>query len=456
MFPAVGHAMGLNHDGDASTPYFGGQARWAPIMGVGYYRPVTQWSKGEYANANNLEDDIAIIRNTLGASFPPSDGGKDLATAVPLSVSTRLSTGGRVTATAAGILESATAGDFYKFTTNAPGTLEIRVDVMPPLGAEGRANLDVTLTVFRVTTGELLVTKGKGMPSDPLGAQVTLPKALAGEYVVSVQPQGRGDPWSSGYSSYGSAGQYHIYATYADDGSTDLPVPSPPPPRRSPPPPFPPPPAPRPPPPPPPPPILDLPNTPPVPDSNGGGGRNLTGRAPMPPPSIVALAPPPAPLPVAFTTRAATLRLTAIRNQRWAWASAYIRVVDNLNRPVRGAKVTIRWHSPFLQQQQQQQQQQQGWPYTSNGTTGSTGVAFIFSKAVASQASLADASFYVVDIVADGLSWDGQPGQATRMRVSGNGGGSGSGAQQQNQQQGGSPPFKPGIDDYYVAPLLMP
>lgn len=27
---------------------------WAPIMGVGYYQELTQWSKGEYAGANNV------------------------------------------------------------------------------------------------------------------------------------------------------------------------------------------------------------------------------------------------------------------------------------------------------------------------------------------------------------------------------------------------------------------
>ena len=92
----------------------------------------------------------------------------------------------------------------------------------------------------------------------------------------------------------------------------------------------------------------------------------------------------------------------------------------------------------------------------STATTGSTGVASVYSKPVRSEAFLADVSFYVVDVVvdvvADGLSWDGEPGRATRMRVSGNRGGSGSGAkQEQQQEQGLSPRIKPGIDDYYTA-----
>ena len=48
----AGHNMGLNHDGAAGTGYYQGHGSgatgWAPIMGVGYYQPLVQWSKGEY------------------------------------------------------------------------------------------------------------------------------------------------------------------------------------------------------------------------------------------------------------------------------------------------------------------------------------------------------------------------------------------------------------------------
>lgn len=55
----VGHTLGLGHDGRITPDegYYGGQGSgatgWAPIMGVGYYQPVAQWSKGEYNSANN-------------------------------------------------------------------------------------------------------------------------------------------------------------------------------------------------------------------------------------------------------------------------------------------------------------------------------------------------------------------------------------------------------------------
>jgi hypothetical protein len=66
----VGHTVGLNHDGtDSGEEYFTGHGTgatsWAPIMGVGYYKDVVQWSEGEYADANNNEDDITVISSYL-------------------------------------------------------------------------------------------------------------------------------------------------------------------------------------------------------------------------------------------------------------------------------------------------------------------------------------------------------------------------------------------------------
>ena len=30
-------------------------------MGVGYSRPITQWSEGDYKGANNAQDDLSVI-----------------------------------------------------------------------------------------------------------------------------------------------------------------------------------------------------------------------------------------------------------------------------------------------------------------------------------------------------------------------------------------------------------
>ena len=63
----AGHNMGLGHDGYSGGGYYGGHGSgttgWAPIMGVGYYKALVQWSKGEYATANNVQDDSVVMQS---------------------------------------------------------------------------------------------------------------------------------------------------------------------------------------------------------------------------------------------------------------------------------------------------------------------------------------------------------------------------------------------------------
>jgi hypothetical protein len=72
----AGHTLGLRHDGVAESPeYYDGHGAWAPIMGrpTSPTKPVTQWSRGEYARATNLEDDLAIIAQGNFDSAGPFD-----------------------------------------------------------------------------------------------------------------------------------------------------------------------------------------------------------------------------------------------------------------------------------------------------------------------------------------------------------------------------------------------
>jgi hypothetical protein len=68
----MGHNLGLNHDGTKSAEYYtghgSGESAWAPIMGASYGRNFTQWSKGEYYNSNNAQDDLAVISAKTGYS----------------------------------------------------------------------------------------------------------------------------------------------------------------------------------------------------------------------------------------------------------------------------------------------------------------------------------------------------------------------------------------------------
>lgn len=56
----AGHTLGLAHDGTARLGYYGGHGIWGPIMGNSA-RHLTQWSRGQYAGANNKQNDIALI-----------------------------------------------------------------------------------------------------------------------------------------------------------------------------------------------------------------------------------------------------------------------------------------------------------------------------------------------------------------------------------------------------------
>ena len=62
----VGHALGLNHDGILSPQkdYYNG-ANYGPIMGNTGSGKVSHWSRGEYLNSSNREDDLSIITSSI-------------------------------------------------------------------------------------------------------------------------------------------------------------------------------------------------------------------------------------------------------------------------------------------------------------------------------------------------------------------------------------------------------
>ena len=107
----AGHTLGLYHDGiggASPSEYYYGHGDWAPIMGVGYYKNITQFSKGEYTNANNPQDDLAVI-----ATYAPlagDDHGNTLATATVIT-GTNVATGGTI--------ETQNDVDVFKFNTGS-------------------------------------------------------------------------------------------------------------------------------------------------------------------------------------------------------------------------------------------------------------------------------------------------------------------------------------------------
>jgi hypothetical protein len=87
----AGHNLGLSHDGAPGTGYYRGHGSgttgWAPIMGVGYYQQLVQWSKGEYDGATQTQDDLVVIQSN-GAPLTADDHGDSATAATALAVST--------------------------------------------------------------------------------------------------------------------------------------------------------------------------------------------------------------------------------------------------------------------------------------------------------------------------------------------------------------------------------
>lgn len=161
-------------------------------MGIGYDKSVTQWSKGEYLNANNHEDDIAIIRSSLGFIYKTDGNVKERAT--PINAPSGM-------VNHANLITDASDVDFYRIRVNTDtiATVSARpADIAP--------NLDVYLEL-QDAYGNTLT---KNDPQGDLGAAIAYPVRASEFYYLMVKGTGRGNSLIDGYSNYGSIGYYSL------------------------------------------------------------------------------------------------------------------------------------------------------------------------------------------------------------------------------------------------------
>jgi hypothetical protein len=241
----VGHTLGLSHDGGSygsdANYYEGhgsGDTSWGTIMGAPFINAdenVTTWSKGDYIGANNQEDDLGLITGSVsnayvsgnGFTYRDDDYGDSLATAYTLSG----------TATSCfGIIERNSDVDWFRFNTgpaDASVSLSIRnacrvfssngdgtfsTQYLDGLGP----NLAISAQLFDAS-GVLIATS---TPLDRLDVNFNLTLA-AGDYSLSVEGVGFGTPLAnppSGFSDYGSLGQYLITSTITAAATSNSPV----------------------------------------------------------------------------------------------------------------------------------------------------------------------------------------------------------------------------------------
>ncbi len=205
----IGHTFDLRHDGRTSPRegYFRGidGTPWAPIMGVGYYRPVTQWSKGEYTNANNRQDDVATIAgNKFGVGYRSDDYANSISGATSLTYNAS----GAVSQKN-GIITSEADWDFFTFTTGG-GNVALNVNTV---NREG--NLDIIVRLYNESGAQI----GSYTNTSPGALNASLRANLpAGKYYLSVDGTGAGNPAYGGYSAYASLGSYSITGTIPPGG----------------------------------------------------------------------------------------------------------------------------------------------------------------------------------------------------------------------------------------------
>lgn len=207
----VGHTMGLLHDGrratdgSSSTAYYEGVNGWAPIMGVGYYQPLTQWSKGEYTGADNLQDDVAIIAGKLRYSW----SGNGNTTANASNLTPTVLSNGVANVSALGIVQQPGALDMFKVTAGA-GLMSFSVSGVSFFGGDQRSDLKVAVRVLNAGGAEVASTQNTA----GLGATGTAFLPMAGDYFIQVRGASLNDPLTTGSGAYGSLGQFQLSATF--------------------------------------------------------------------------------------------------------------------------------------------------------------------------------------------------------------------------------------------------
>ncbi len=218
----MGHNMGLSHDGffDGASDkrvYYGGHngtasaPSWGPIMGTGYGRNMSQWSKGEYYNSAKVswdgsqyvveeqphtQDDLSVI--SARVPYIPDDHGDTFPAATVWTEAVFSQTG---------LVETTDNPDYFAFTTGA-GTISFTANPYRCDSGTWGGNLDIQLELYD-STFTLIASNNPVATADAAISETV----ASGDYYLVLRPVGAGTPTNasvSGYTSYGSLGQYVI------------------------------------------------------------------------------------------------------------------------------------------------------------------------------------------------------------------------------------------------------
>lgn len=178
-------------------------------MGAAFDRHVSQWSQGEYDDANNQEDDVTIITGKL--TRRADDCGNTNATATPLKI-----VAGKVTSTTPindptnsnkankGIIHSRGDVDVFSFKTIG-GKVTLNAFPLRETTETRGGNMDIKMTIRNASNNVVANIN----PALNTHASFT-GNLAAGTYYVAID--GMGSAYSP-YSDYGTLGQYFINGT---------------------------------------------------------------------------------------------------------------------------------------------------------------------------------------------------------------------------------------------------
>jgi hypothetical protein len=205
----VGHNLGLDHDATTTQNYYAGHDPWAPIMGVAYDEPISQFALNDYPNArlgnvgrNSLQsnpDDIVAVAQ-FGAVLRPDEAPANIATAGAMPVGTAY-------------IRNRVDTDVYALGA-CSGSVTIDADPAPV-----SPNLDIKLDLL-AANGSVVATSNPASAKLNFdvasGMDASISKSVpAGNYYVRIDGVGRGTA-TNGYTDYGSIGAYTLMFSGCD------------------------------------------------------------------------------------------------------------------------------------------------------------------------------------------------------------------------------------------------
>ena len=166
--------------------------------------------KGDYYDANNTQNDLTVISQTL--PYRTDDYGDTTSDATVISDS-----GGSISLE--GVIETTDDPDAFRFTTGS-GAISFTVTPETLDSSSVAGNLDVLLELY--DSGNNLLDSNNPTSSQDASISYT---ATAGDYYIIVKSTGVGSPLNltpTGYTSYNSMGQYTLTGTVVSTSQLTL------------------------------------------------------------------------------------------------------------------------------------------------------------------------------------------------------------------------------------------